>query len=210
MCGIENYKDLPSFNPLPEDKISDWSKLKAFADDKLNFTQNIKVVFHKIENIVGKEENAGYQHFLLFPQCFQKAFFSSSVSKVIKCHKGLNPEKTTVTAPKDSKLYNTVLFSIDCYLHKVVNLVDVRNHILQEDITMIILQPITRQQILASSKLIEFADDNFKFDENGRKLSKQVENTVGKGEIAHYKQFLLFPQCFQKVSFLGAAKCVIV
>ena len=30
----------------------------------------------------------------------------------------------------------------------------------------------------------EFADDNFKFDENGRKLLKQVENTVGKGEIA--------------------------
>ena len=26
-----------------------------------------------------------------------------------------------------------------------------------------------------------------------------VENTVGKGEIAHYKQFLLFPQCLQKV-----------
>ena len=23
------------------------------------------------ENIVGKGENAGYQHFLLFPQCFQ-------------------------------------------------------------------------------------------------------------------------------------------
>ena len=30
------------------------------------------------------------------------------------------------------------------------------------------------------------------------KFSKQVENTLGKGEIAHYKQFLLFPQCFQK------------
>ena len=27
----------------------------------------------------------------------------------------------------------------------------------------------------------EFSDDNFKFDENGRKLSKRVENTVGKG-----------------------------
>ena len=26
----------------------------------------------------------------------------------------------------------------------------------------------------------EFADDNFKFDENEKKLSKQVENTVGK------------------------------
>ena len=27
-----------------------------------------------IENIVGNGENAGYQHFLLFPQCFHKAF----------------------------------------------------------------------------------------------------------------------------------------
>ena len=42
----------------------------------------------------------------------------------------------------------------------------------------------------------EFADDNFKFDENERKLSTQVENTGGKGEIAHYEQFLLFPHCF--------------
>ena len=42
------------------------------------------------------------------------------------------------------------------------------------------------------------ADDNFKFDRNGRKFSKRVENTAGKGEIARYEQFLLFPQCFQK------------
>ena len=38
---------------------------------------------------------------------------------------------------------------------------------------------------------------NFKFVENGRELSKWVENTVEKGEIAHYEQFFLFPQCFQ-------------
>ena len=44
----------------------------------------------------------------------------------------------------------------------------------------------------------EFADDNFKFGENGRKFSKQAENTVEKGEIARYEQLLLFPQCFQK------------
>ena len=43
------------------------------------------------------------------------------------------------------------------------------------------------------SKLKELADDNSKFDENGRKLSKRVENTVWKGEIARYEQFLLFP-----------------
>ena len=55
-----------------------------------------------------------------------------------------------------------------------------------------------------------FADDNFKFDENGKKLSKRVENTVGKREIARYEQFLLFPQCFQKAWFPGASKGVIV
>ena len=58
--------------------------------------------------------------------------------------------------------------------------------------------------------LKEFADDNFKFDKNGRKLSKRVENTVGKGEIARYEQFLLFPQCFQKACFPGVSKGVIV
>ena len=26
----------------------------------------------------------------------------------------------------------------------------------------------------------------------------RIENTVGKGEIARYEQFLLSPQCFQK------------
>ena len=31
-------------------------------------------------------------------------------------------------------------------------------------------------------------------------FTKRVENTVEKGEIACYKQFLLFPQCFQKTS----------
>ena len=57
---------------------------------------------------------------------------------------------------------------------------------------------LSQMIILDSSKLKEFADDNFKFDDSGRKFSKWVENTAGKGEIARYEQFLLFPQCFQK------------
>ena len=57
---------------------------------------------------------------------------------------------------------------------------------------------LTLSQIFYSSKLREFADDNFKFDENGRNFPEWVENTVGKGEIAGYEQFLPFPQCFQK------------
>ena len=59
-------------------------------------------------------------------------------------------------------------------------------------------EPFPKQQILDTSKLKEFADNSFKFDENGRKLPKRVENTVGKGEIARNEQFLLFPQCFQR------------
>ena len=44
----------------------------------------------------------------------------------------------------------------------------------------------------------EFADDNSEFDEMAEKSLNRVENTVGKGEIARYKQFLLFSLCFQK------------
>ena len=33
-----------------------------------------------------------------------------------------------------------------------------------------------------------------------------VKNTVGKGEIARYKQILLFPQCFQKTYTEGTLK----
>ena len=33
-------------------------------------------VSDRVENIVGKGENAGYQQFLLFLQCSQKAFLS--------------------------------------------------------------------------------------------------------------------------------------
>ena len=59
------------------------------------------------------------------------------------------------------------------------------------------INPLPDDKILDWSKLKELADDNFIFDINGRKFSKQVENTGEKGEIAHYEQFFLFPQCFQ-------------
>ena len=67
----------------------------------------------------------------------------------------------------------------------------------------IFIQPFPKRQILDSSKLKEFADDNFKFDENCGKFSESIENTVGKGEIARNKQFLLFPQCFLKTYTAG-------
>ena len=57
------------------------------------------------------------------------------------------------------------------------------------------VKPFTRE-LLDFSKLKKFAEEDFKFDKNSRKFSKLVENTVGKGEIAHYELFLLVPQRF--------------
>ena len=53
----------------------DWSILKAFADDKIRVFKMMIFVFDRVENIMGKGENAGNQHFLLFPQCFQRAYY---------------------------------------------------------------------------------------------------------------------------------------
>ena len=73
-----------------------------------------------------------------------------------------------------------------------------------------LFNPLPDDKILDWSNMKQSADNNFKFDENSRKFSKHIENTVGKGEIARYEQFLLFPQCFQKACFLKASKDVIV
>ena len=65
-------------NFLPNNKILDLSKLKAFSDDKIN-VKKFEIYLERVANIVGKGENAGYQHFLLFLQCFQKASISRSL-----------------------------------------------------------------------------------------------------------------------------------
>ena len=44
----------------------------------------------------------------------------------------------------------------------------------------------------------------------GIQLSDSVENIVERVEIARYEQFLLFPQCFQKLSVVDASKWVSV
>ena len=70
-------------NSLPNDKILDVTKFKAFAD-KLIVAKMMISLYDRLENTVGKGENAGYLHFLLFQQCFPKP--SSAVSlKVGNC-----------------------------------------------------------------------------------------------------------------------------
>ena len=43
-----------------------------------------------------------------------------------------------------------------------------------------VIKPFPKRQILDSSKLKEYADDNIRFDENGVMFYKRVENTAGK------------------------------
>ena len=62
-------------NSLPNDKILDVSELKAFADDRINEAKMMISVFDRVKNIVGKGENAAYQHFLFFAQSFQMDSF---------------------------------------------------------------------------------------------------------------------------------------
>ena len=82
LCGKElrviDYQ-MNEFHFLPNNKFLDWSKFKELADNKINVIEKLKFILGMIENIVGKGENAGYQHFLLFQQFFQKASFPGSL-----------------------------------------------------------------------------------------------------------------------------------
>ena len=61
-----------SFDSLQHDNILNVTKFKAFAEDKFNVAKMMISLFDRVENTVGKGENTGCQHFLLFPQCFPK------------------------------------------------------------------------------------------------------------------------------------------
>ena len=104
------------------------------------------------ENAVGKGENAGNQHFLLFLQCFlphhrQISSFEPDLNRHLQV-------LLTLSQMTNFRLFQTGTKSL-------------------------------QTTMLNSMKMEEC-------------FSKQVENTVGKGEIARSEQFLLFPQCFQK------------
>ena len=65
-------------NPLPDDNVLTLSQLRAFADDKIKYYLTLYqtipglhgLLKKAFKNIVENGENAGNQHFLLFPQSF--------------------------------------------------------------------------------------------------------------------------------------------
>ena len=50
-------------------------QIQRFAENKILENQKLKFMSRRVENIVGKRENAGNRHFCLFPQSFQKLSF---------------------------------------------------------------------------------------------------------------------------------------
>ena len=80
-------------NSLPIENFLDWSKSKESADRKMNVSNKNEICFGKGGKHCGKrKKNAGYQHFLLFPQCFQNTTFTRSLKvrivwKRVKCRK---------------------------------------------------------------------------------------------------------------------------
>ena len=50
-------------------------RIESICRRKKNVIEKLKFVLERVENIVGKRENAVYQHFLLFPTMFSKGFF---------------------------------------------------------------------------------------------------------------------------------------
>ena len=60
-----NANSLSSFYSLQNDKTLDWSKLKAFADNKIKVLKIIIFVFdYWVENTLGKGENVFSKGFL--------------------------------------------------------------------------------------------------------------------------------------------------
>ena len=96
-------------NSLPNDTILDWSKLKAFADDKINVLKKMIFVFDRVENIAGKGENAGNQHFLLFPQCFLHVHRHSSSFQLMHTF-NISSSKTFNSHKSEILLYSKELY----------------------------------------------------------------------------------------------------
>ena len=139
----------------------------------------------------GKRKNASYQHFFLFPQCFLKVFF-------------VYDRVENIVGKGENAGYQHFLPFPQCFL-KVSSSGWFKLELCGKELALYQMakfetRPIWKQfgnNILNVIKIMICATD-------------WVENIVGKGENTGYQHFLLFPQCFLKVSFSGSLKVRIV
>ena len=145
--------------------------MKTFTDNRIKFnvTEKLKFVLWRVEKTLSDKRENAGYQHFLVFSCFLSTIVSETGNMIL----ATLSISSTVSSNFD---YSKFL-----------------------SFTKGFILTFPKWQILDSSKFEEFADDNSKFDENCGKFSRWVENTVGKGEIARYEQFLLFPQCFQMI-----------
>ena len=182
---------LAAIGTLTNDKILDWSKLKALADDKIDVTEKLKFVLGRVENTVVKGENAGYQHFLNSPQCFQKVSFLG----VVKSRDCVVKRVENIVGKGEMLVMSPFLSSHNGFFCSSV----------KSSVVKFLTLPHMPIFGISSSttKLIKIRCQ--KYGQIGIQLSDLIKNIMGKEEIACYKQFLLFPQCFQKLFVVDAS-----
>ena len=105
---------------------------------------------------------------------------------------------TWITEHKKIEIFITFLVTVISYLSTDLNFSSHSRHF--PGMYLEHFNPFPKKNKLQTfCKLKKLANDNVKFNENGGQFSKRAENTLEKGEIARYEQFLLFPLCFQKI-----------
>ena len=93
-CWFYFFFAVKELTILPDDKILDQTKLKAFADEKLDVTKMIISVFERMENIVGKGEIACTSNFSFSHNVF-KRLLSQMCQKLSLCGNGFTLYQTT-------------------------------------------------------------------------------------------------------------------
>ena len=83
--------------------------MKAFGDDNFSRAHMVQFLFDRLENIVGKGENASNQQFLLIPQCLQTALSYSHYKQAL-CGKVL--KANTLCRTFDSSILVTLPFDL--------------------------------------------------------------------------------------------------
>ena len=71
-CTASSHQESITINSLPNDKILDRSKLKAFAEDKLNVVQKLNFFNGRVKSIVGKRRECWLPAFSPFPTMISK------------------------------------------------------------------------------------------------------------------------------------------
>ena len=168
-------------------------------------------LYDRVENTLGKGENAGYQHFLLFPLCFPKPSFSGLlIGGIVWFRVNPFPKDKFKTLPNWRTLQTTILKlmkMVESSLHGLKTLwekeklfVTINFSFFRRVFKRLLLQTHKNQALLRKRLTLYHTVPPF----------NNIENIVEKGENAADQHFLLFPQCFlpfQNSVTLVACKC---